>query len=71
MLGRKVSAGLLLVFAGPTALAIAHGAVLESPPHGAVLKSPQSAVAAGGILTVNGSDFKGGGGAGVVRAGAL
>ena len=57
MLGRKVSAGLLLVFAGPTALAIAHGAVLESPPHGAVLKSTQSAVAAGGILTVNGSDF--------------
>ena len=50
MLGRTISAGLLLVFAGPTALAIAH--------EEAVLKSPQSAVAAGGILTVNGSDFK-------------
>ncbi len=49
MLGRAVSAGLLLVFAGPAALAIAH--------EQAVLESPQSIVAAGETLTVNGSDF--------------
>ncbi len=50
MLGRTVSTALLLVVVGPIALAIAH--------EKAVLKSPQSAVAAGGTLTVNGSDFE-------------
>ncbi len=50
MLGQTVSTALLLVVVGPIALAIAH--------EKAVLKSPQSAVAVGGTLTLNGSDFE-------------
>lgn len=52
MLARAITASLLILLAGGVGRAAVH--------EDAVLKSPQSAVAAGGLLTLEGTDFAGG-----------